>query len=65
MLKPLIPFTVKGTIWYQGEANVSEHEDYYELFSGMIADWRNHWGYDFPFYYAQIAPYIYAKNEPS
>ena len=44
MLKPLIPFTVKGTIWYQGEANVSEHEDYYELFSGMIADWRNHWG---------------------
>ena len=31
----------------------------------MIADWRNHWGYDFPFYYAQIAPYIYAKNEPS
>ena len=65
MLKPLIPFTVKGIIWYQGEANVSEHEEYYELFSGMIADWRNQWGYDFPFYYAQIAPYIYTKNEPS
>ena len=65
MLKPLIPFTVKGIIWYQGEANVSEHEEYYEQFSGMIADWRNHWGYDFPFYYAQIAPYIYTKNEPS
>ncbi|MAJ51020.1 MAG: hypothetical protein CMB82_05325 [Flammeovirgaceae bacterium] len=65
MLKPLIPFTIKGVIWYQGEANVSEYTEYYELFSGMIADWREHWGYNFPFYYAQIAPYIFTKKEPS
>ena len=31
----------------------------------MITDWREHWGYNFPFYYAQIAPYIFTKNEPS
>ena len=59
MLKPVIPFTIKGVIWYQGENNVNEYKEYLELFSGMIDDWRENWGYDFPFYYAQITPNIY------
>ncbi len=65
MLNPLIPYTVKGVIWYQGEANVTEYNEYLELFSGMIDDWRERWGYNFPFYYAQIAPYIYSDNQSS
>jgi sialate O-acetylesterase len=65
MLKPLIPYTLKGVIWYQGEANVSEYKDYHELFSGMIDDWRERWGYNFPFYYAQITPYNYDDDQCS
>ena len=52
MLKPIIPYTVKGAIWYQGESNVGNYNEYQELFSGMIEDWRETWEYDFPFYYA-------------
>ena len=62
MLKPLIPYTIKGVIWYQGESNVGNYNEYQELFSGMIEDWRETWGYNFPFYYAQIAPAIYDES---
>ena len=65
MLKPLIPYTLKGVIWYQGEANVSQYKDYNKLFSGMIDDWRERWGYNFPFYYAQITPYKYSDDQYS
>lgn len=65
MLKPLIPYTLKGVIWYQGEANVPEYKDYLELFSGLIDDWRERWGYNFPFYYAQITPYKYNDDQYS
>jgi len=60
MINPLIPFTIKGAIWYQGEANASRPEQYKELFPAMVKDWRTRWGNeDFPFYYVQIAPYMY------
>lgn len=59
MINPLIPFTFKGVIWYQGESNVGRGKQYEKLFPLMINDWRNHWGYMFPFYYVQIAPYLY------
>lgn len=65
MLKPVIPFTIKGVIWYQGEQNVPEYKEYKELFSGLIEDWREKWGYNFPFYYAQITPHIYSDSQPS
>ena len=65
MLKPVIPYTIKGVIWYQGEQNVPEYKEYKELFSGIIDDWRENWGYDFPFYYAQITPHIYSESQPS
>ena len=57
ILSNVIPYTIKGTIWYQGEANTVNYNEYQTLFSAMIDDWRETWGYDFPFYYAQLAPF--------
>ena len=63
MSNPLIPYTIKGALWYQGEANISKPEEYKLLFQAMIKDWRARWGLgDFPFYYAQTAPYKYSKQ---
>ena len=64
MINPLIPYTIKGAIWYQGEANVEESGRYRKLFPAMVQDWRNRFGVgDFPFYYVQIAPFIYSGNK--
>ncbi len=66
MLKPLIPYTIKGAIWYQGEANVGRGKQYQSLFPQMIKNWRDEWQLgDFPFYYVQIAPFNYGETEPS
>ena len=55
MVAPLIPFAIKGVIWYQGESNIDRAHQYRQLFPMMIRDWREQWGQgDFPFYYAQI-----------
>jgi sialate O-acetylesterase len=64
MINPLIPYTIKGVLWYQGESNRNEPEKYKEFFSAMVKDWRNRWEIgDFPFYYVQIAPYMYGNNK--
>lgn len=64
MLKPLIPFSFRGVIWYQGESNIKQPILYRRLFPAMIRDWRTRWGQgDFPFYFVQIAPFAY-KREP-
>ena len=63
MVYPVIPFTIKGVIWYQGEANVWKPDYYQDLLTSMINDWRGYWGYQFPFYYAQIAPYNYSNKD--
>ena len=65
MINPLIPYSLRGVIWYQGESNVGRHEQYLKLFPGMIEDWRNRWGTKFPFYFVQIAPYRYKKDTAS
>lgn len=65
MIKPLIPYKIKGVLWYQGESNVPNFQDYKTLFSGMILDWRENWGTSFPFYFAQIAPYQYDPESQS
>jgi sialate O-acetylesterase len=58
MIAPLIPFAVRGAIWYQGEANVGAAYLYRTLFPAMIANWRADWGQgDFPFGFVQIAPF--------
>ncbi|MDX1946489.1 MAG: sialate O-acetylesterase [Pirellulaceae bacterium] len=66
MIAPLVPFAIKGAIWYQGESNVSRAEQYAKLFPAMIADWRKAWGQgDFPFLFVQLAPYAYNKMADS
>ena len=57
MIHPIIPYNIKGSIWYQGENNVSRFKEYETLFPAMIKDWRNKWSSDFPFYFVQIAPF--------
>lgn len=60
MLKPLIPFAIRGAIWYQGESNVDRAQQYAKLFPTMIRDWRSRWGQgDFPFLFVQLAPFRY------
>jgi sialate O-acetylesterase len=64
MIHPLIPYTFKGALWYQGESNRNEPGNYKKLFPAMVKDWRNRWGIgDFPFYYVQIAPYWYNDTD--
>lgn len=58
MVNPLIPYGIKGVIWYQGEANANKFQEYSELFPSMIQDWRERWGQgDFPFLFVQLAGY--------
>jgi sialate O-acetylesterase len=60
MIAPLIPYAIRGAIWYQGEANVGTAYRYRTLFPAMIANWRADWGQgDFPFGFVQIAPFGY------
>ena len=61
MINPLIPFRIAGVLWYQGEANTINYYAYKQLLSALITSWRDKWGYEFPFYYAQIAPYKYGN----
>lgn len=61
MLHPLIGYTMRGVIWYQGEDNVPRYATYADMLSTMIQGWRKEWQQgDFPFYYCQIAPYDYS-----
>ncbi|MFN2372866.1 MAG: sialate O-acetylesterase [Cyclonatronaceae bacterium] len=65
MIAPLMPYTIKGAIWYQGESNVGRGMQYRTLFPAMIRSWRGNWGLGkFPFYYVQIAPYDYGETVP-
>ncbi len=58
MLNPLIPYAIKGAIWYQGESNAGQSRLYRTLFPAMIADWRTRWSQgNFPFLFVQIAPF--------
>ncbi|HEY6505334.1 MAG TPA: sialate O-acetylesterase [Chitinophagaceae bacterium] len=60
MIHPIVGYTIKGCIWYQGESNQDRPDQYEKLFPAMVAQWRSEWGQgDFPFYFAQIAPYNY------
>jgi sialate O-acetylesterase len=58
MVNPLLPYAIKGAIWYQGESNAKQPELYQSLFPAMIADWRAKWNQgNFPFLFVQIAPF--------
>jgi sialate O-acetylesterase len=58
MIRPLIPYAVKGAIWYQGEANAGRARQYRTLFPDLIRNWRNDWQEgDFTFLLVQLAPW--------
>lgn len=58
MIAPVVPYGMKGVIWYQGESNAGQSKQYQTLFPAMIADWRTKWKLgDFPFLFVQIAPF--------
>ncbi len=64
MIAPLVPYAIRGVIWYQGESNRGNAELYRTLFPALITDWRARWEQGaFPFYYVQIAPYAYAGDQ--
>ena len=66
MIHPIVPYTIKGAIWYQGESNAGRAYQYRKLFPAMITSWRNQWGQgDFPFYFVQLANYQKIKPEPA
>jgi len=65
MIAPLVPFALRGAIWYQGESNADYPELYRKLFPAMIRDWRKHFGQDFGFYYVQLANYLPRVDTPN
>ncbi len=69
MIAPIIPYGIKGVLWYQGESNSnvpSDYNNYKYLFPLLIKNWRADWKQgDFPFYWVQIAPFNYGENSKS
>ncbi len=63
MIHPLVKFNIAGAIWYQGESNRANATSYYRSFPLLINSWRNSWKKDIPFYFTQIAPFTYEKDE--
>jgi sialate O-acetylesterase len=60
MIHSLCPFGLRGAIWYQGESNLGEGMLYLERMKALVSGWRRIWGGgDFPFYFAQLAPFGY------
>jgi sialate O-acetylesterase len=65
MVSPLMPLSIKGAVWYQGESNVTRAREYRDLLFTMITDWREQWGQgEFPFYIVQLANYYGVPKEP-
>ena len=66
MIAPIIPYGIKGALWYQGESNAGRAEQYRSLFADMIRNWRRNWGQgDFTFLTVQLAPYMKIKTQPA
>ncbi len=63
MINPLVPMSIKGAIWYQGENNANRAFQYRKSFPLMISDWRKQWKQgDFPFYFVQLANFNAANG---
>jgi sialate O-acetylesterase len=66
MIAPLIPYGIRGAIWYQGESNASRAYQYRRLFPAMIKCWRQDWGQgNFPFLFVQLANFMAVKPDPA
>jgi len=63
MVHPLVPFAIRGVIWYQGESNNGQGMHYFDMMKGLIQGWRTEWNQgDFPFLFVQLAPYHYGTR---
>jgi len=63
MIHPLVPYAMRGSIWYQGESNNGEGMLYHEKMKALIAGWRSVWKNDeMPFYFVQLAPFTYGGD---
>lgn len=63
MIAPIMPYGMRGVIWYQGESNIDRPLQYRTLFPALIREWRGWWRQgDFPFYFAQLAPFAYEPD---
>jgi sialate O-acetylesterase len=64
-VEPILPFAIRGVIWYQGETNAGRSYQYREMFPLMIQSWREDWGQgNFPFYWVQLADFMAEQPEP-
>lgn len=64
MISPIVPYTIKGAIWYQGESNQLRAVQYLTLMPTLIKDWRKQWGDEFSFYQVQLASFGNNKTWP-
>ena len=65
MINPLLPYGIRGAIWYQGESNAGRAYQYRTLFKAMIKDWRTAWGQgNFPFLFVQLANFMEPNPQP-
>ncbi|MFZ4455071.1 MAG: sialate O-acetylesterase [Bacteroidales bacterium] len=63
MISPILNYKIKGAIWYQGESNVTNYNQYADMLNSMVSNWRNKFDSgDFPFYYVQITPFAYVNR---
>ena len=63
MIAPIIPYGIKGALWYQGESNIARAFVYRKVMASLIEDWRNRWGLgEFPFLYVQLASFETAPD---
>ncbi len=67
MIAPIIDYAIKGVIWYQGESNAGRAYQYRQSFPLLIENWRQDWGYEFPFLFVQLSSYggFQSSNEGS
>lgn len=66
MIHPIVPYAIKGTIWYQGESNASRAKQYQRIFPNLINDWRTNWNQgDFPFLFVQLANFKKPQQKPA
>ena len=65
MIAPITKFPIKGALWYQGCSNAGDNESYRFKLKGLADGWRQVWGYDFPFYYVQLAAFTAPTSDPA
>ncbi len=66
MIAPLLPYTIRGATWYQGESNADRAAQYAKLFPTMIVSWRERWSEpEFPFLFVQLANFMKRLDQPA